>query len=120
MTRRQFFSTDDIRDHAMCKGSNWFSPGAKASFRSCWSAYAYDGPGGVFFVSSERFTSREYTGKRLYSVRQYHPESGSISTVGQFQEFTNGKTAQRRARYYSQHGTPAKISQESEVTNGNP
>lgn len=106
---RQFWSTDDIRNHAMRKGSNWFTAGAMRFFRSRVSAYAYEGPHGVYFVSSERFTSLEYFGTRLYSVRRYHPESGSISTVGQFQAYTSAKVAQNRARYYAKHGIPADL-----------
>ena len=68
-------------------------------FRSRVAELAYQGPGGTYFVSSERFVaSNGYTPGRAYSVRRFDPDTGSVDTVGAFQAYAHRSTADRRAR----------------------
>jgi hypothetical protein len=96
MTQRQFYSTDDIKRHAEHKGSHWFSPGAVYFFKSRICGEAYEGPGGIYFVSSERFDGRC---QRRYTIRQYNPQTGAVSTYGEFQGFTNARAAKKEAAW---------------------
>ncbi len=70
----------------------WFSEYTMRFFDSRVDKTIYHGPGGVYFVSSEQFHSLS-TGKsekRMYSVRQFHPETDEnrafISTASRFNE----------------------------------
>jgi hypothetical protein len=54
-------------------------------FKSRLLSTVYQGPGGVYFVTSEKFTGfHSEDGPRLYTVRQYDPEADDIRTVGPF------------------------------------
>jgi len=85
---------------------HWFSSGAKQFFACRLASFGYkitDEQGTrVYFVSSERFLDplkRDgYSGGRLYSVRVLDWETGDIDTVGEFQQYTTGKAADRAAR----------------------
>jgi hypothetical protein len=81
-------------------GFHWFEPATLRAFRSRILASVYHGGGGVFFVSSEQLDS--WTGveaPRRYTVRQFHPETGNISKVGEFNALTRARaiTAAKRA-----------------------
>ncbi len=69
-------------------------------FHSRVGEYGYQGPGGVYFVSSERF-SRDYP--RLYTVRRQDPD-GSIETVGEFQSYKSRSGAHAAAKRYAEGG----------------
>jgi hypothetical protein len=74
-------------------GHHWFDKDTKRFFSSRTGAYAYRGPGGTFFVSSEQGPS----GPRAYTVRQAL-ENGAIETIGAFQGYRSRSGADRRAR----------------------
>jgi hypothetical protein len=62
----------DIIQATRANGSHFFDPGAMRFFRSRVSEKVYSGPGGVFFVTSERFeASNGWKAPRGYSVRQF-------------------------------------------------
>lgn len=68
-------------------GRYWFEPGTLRFFDSHVGQTVYQGAGGVYFVSSERFHgSRGYSAPRRYTVRQFDPETGAVDTVGPFNE----------------------------------
>jgi hypothetical protein len=68
-------------------GYHWFEPGTLRFFASRVGDTVYQGPGGVYFVSSEQFkmTGRP-DGPRRYTVRRFLPETGAVVTVGPFCE----------------------------------
>ena len=93
---------------------HWFSAGAMRSFKSRLAGIGYgNGTGGVFFVSSERFSDRT---PRLYTVR-YQDSSGDIDTVNTdgtigtcpaeyagFQAYRTSASADRAARKWAAAG----------------
>mgnify|MGYP003526637488 CR=1 FL=1 len=80
---------------------HWFSRDTMRFFLSRVGEYGYQGPGGVYFVSSERF-SRDGS-PRLYTVRRQDPD-GSIETVGEFQGYKSRSGAHAAAKRYAKGG----------------
>ena len=73
-------SMADIRRANKAAGRFWFSPDTLRFFKSRIGDTVYEGPGGVFFVSSEKPPH----GPRAHTVRQFDPETKSVATVGPF------------------------------------
>lgn len=91
---------DEIRNANRNAGSHWFDPDTLRFFSSRISDSVYEGPGGIFFVTSEQ---RKGWGSipdapRLYSVRRFEPKTGGISTHGEFQEYRTSRAAHAAAR----------------------
>ena len=63
---------------------HWFDRDTLRFFRSRISEEVYQGPGGVFFVSSEQFTSGNYSEPRRYTVRRFVETDGSIDSATEF------------------------------------
>jgi len=92
------YSQFPTRDIARAHTGHWFSPATKRFFRSRVSDWAHTGPGGVFFVSSEKPPH----GPRHYSVRHYQdPSPGGIKTAGKFGAHATSAEAQRWAAKYA-------------------
>ena len=68
-------------------------------FKSRVGDTVFQGIGGVFFVTSERF---DYDSPRKYIVREFIPETGNIDTIGDFNELSYAQ-ARSRARDYSEN-----------------
>lgn len=96
---------------------HWFSPETMRHFQSRTSQTAYVGPGGTFFVSSERqrgetcirswslisWCDRKKwvpSHQRYYTVREQAAD-GSIKTVGEFQGFSDRRAAHSVAKAYA-------------------
>lgn len=62
---------------------HWFDRDTLRFFRSKILRTVYQGPGGVYFVSSEQFDDAS---PRRYTVRQFDPADGSVTTFGEFNE----------------------------------
>lgn len=75
-------------------GGHFFSAGALRFFRSRISEKVHQGPGGIYFVTSEQF---DECSPRLYTVRHFQPISCGIDTVGQFQQHATGRPAHAEA-----------------------
>jgi len=71
----------DVKRKNKEAGLFWFSPTSMRFFKSRVESELI---GGKFFVSSEQF---DEDAPRLYSVREYHPKTHGIDTVGKFQAF---------------------------------
>lgn len=98
MSTTTYYSMSDIRRANKDAGQHWFEPDTLRFFASRVSETVYQGPGGIYFVSSEQFRgSGGYRAERLYSVRQFIPETGSVETVGEFNKLTKS-VAHRRAK----------------------
>lgn len=74
-------------------GGHWFDASAKRFFRSRVLSEVYQGPAGVFFVSSEKGPS----GVRAFTVREFDPRTADVKTFGPFNEMSRSR-AQRIAR----------------------
>lgn len=74
-------------------GGHWFDQGATTFFKSRVSDIIYQGPGGIYFVSSEKDTS-----VRFYTVRKFDPNTGMISTHGKFQQYATRSIAHSAAK----------------------
>lgn len=88
MSKPEFDTVEDIRCHHRGK---WFHPSNMRFFRSRLLPTVYQGPGGVYFVSSEQFVGSETTHERRYTVRQYDVDNDDIKTVHGFNEHTKAK-----------------------------
>jgi hypothetical protein len=63
-------------------GHYFFSEDTMRFFRSRVLDEVYEGPGGVFFVTSEQFEdSAGHLWPRKYKVRQFNPENGHVWSV---------------------------------------
>lgn len=69
-------------------GQSFFSEGARRFFESKTCPEVYQGHGGVYFITSERFMASDFIDERRYTVRAFNPETGHVSTVGPFNELT--------------------------------
>ncbi|MFH1635796.1 MAG: hypothetical protein ABIG63_17530 [Chloroflexota bacterium] len=77
----------DIKAANYDTGGHFFDKGTMRFFRSRVDQEVHQGPGGVFFVTSEQFVpSGGRPMPRKYSVRRFNPESGDIVTAGEFNE----------------------------------
>lgn len=89
------YDINDIQFEMQAAGSNWWDKGTMRMFGSRVSDQVYQGPGGIYFVTSEKNFSGD---KRFYSVRQYRPSSKSIDTVGDFNSLTRATAHKIAAR----------------------
>ena len=85
-------SMDQIKARNAEVGHHFFEAGALRFFRSRIGKTVYQGPGGIYFVTSEQFVgSNGYTAPRRYSVRRFDPSTGAVDSAGPFNEL--GKSA---------------------------
>jgi hypothetical protein len=88
-----------IRETNKRAGGSWFSRGNMRAFGTRLPRRVFEGPGGVFFVTSELPPH----GPRMYTVRQFHPDGGSVDTPGQgYCRYPNARMANARARTLAQ------------------
>lgn len=90
-----YYSIDDIKRINKDKGFYFFSPDTMRFFNSRVGDSVYQGIGGIFFVTSEKY---DYKSDRKYTVREFEPESGNITTVDDFNEYTRYQ-AHSRAKW---------------------
>jgi hypothetical protein len=83
----KLWTINDIKDHMRAAGSHWFDPGTMRFFKGRVLDEVYQGPGGIFFVSSEKGPSEV----RKYTVRRFTPEPADIGTEGEFNEMTKAQ-----------------------------
>jgi hypothetical protein len=90
----------EIRQANAAAGFHFFSTVAMKFFRSRVDRQVYEGPGGVFFVTSEQLEFRDYSAPRLYTVHQFSPD-GSIDRASEFQQYGSLKQARAAARGFA-------------------
>lgn len=73
------------KDH----GWHFFDPDTMRFFRSRVGNEVFQGPGGVYFVTSEQFVDpwSRIKDRRKYSVSKLNTRNCSVDRVGEFQEF---------------------------------
>ena len=69
---------DDIKTANKVRHHHFFDPETIRFFNSRTLPEVYSGPGGVFFVTSEKMSDDS---PRLYTVRHFYPDTGSITTA---------------------------------------
>jgi len=87
------WTVNRIKDAVRAAGSHWFDPDTMKFFGTRVLSEVYQGPGGIYFVTSDHTFDRQ----RRYTVRSFNPESADIGTVGELASMTKGK-AQRLAK----------------------
>ena len=117
----EYLSINDIERacETASPSNHFFEPQAKRFFRSRIGSNVYQGPGGIYFVTSEQFIgSNGYRAERMFTVRQFRQwreireKDGrevscvSIDTVGQFNSLTRGQ-AIAAAKRCSERGPEA-------------
>ena len=76
------WTIDEMARKNAAAGGYWFTPGTTAFFKTQYHVVA-QGPGGVFFVTSEQ----PPRGPRRWSLRQWDPQTCTVSTVGEFMRY---------------------------------
>lgn len=95
----KLWTIEDIKAANERAGFFFFEPATLRFFRSRVHSDVYQGPGGVYFVTSEQFrASNGYTAPRLFTVRRFDPETGSADTEGEFQAYGTRGKAHRAAQ----------------------
>jgi hypothetical protein len=87
-------------------GYHFFEKSTMRFFRSRVLETVYEGPGGIYFVTSEQFVpSSGPPEPRGYTVRRFNPETGDITKAGEFNKLSQYR-AQKRAQEYAEKGVP--------------
>ena len=86
---------DTVEDIKRYHRGHWFSSGAMRFFRSRVGENVYQGPGGIFFVSSEQFDDST---PRRYTVRRYDPTADNIGTIGEFNKLSRASAIREAKR----------------------
>jgi hypothetical protein len=76
-------------------GRHFFDKATLKAFDSRIHSQVYQGPGGVYFVTSERFHGTTKTGPRRYNVRRFWPNTGGITSAER--NFTTRRAAHKAA-----------------------
>ena len=92
-------STQELARINKEKGQYFFSPSSMKFFGSRVSDDATMINGKAYFVSSEQYSDGSRKSPRRYTVRVMDMESGSVDTVGEFQEYSTRSDAYARLKY---------------------
>ena len=94
------WSIEAIKDANRRAGKHWFEPGTMRFFASRVGSTVYQGPGGVYFVSSERFIpSRGDPTPRRYTLRRFDPATGGVETASPFNRWSRGRAIHMAKAY---------------------
>lgn len=92
------YDINDIQFEMQAAGSHWWDRDTMRHFSCRVSDQVYQGPGGIYFVTSERTFSGT---KRYFTVRQYDHVRKSIDTIGDFNSLSRA-TAHKIAQQMAQ------------------
>jgi hypothetical protein len=87
---------NDIKRANESAGQEFFSPGAMKFFASRVCPTVHQGPGGIYFVTSEQYKG-SVTLPRKYTVRKFDPDTGRVSSASALQAYSDRKAAQNAA-----------------------
>jgi hypothetical protein len=96
-----FWTIKRIKEANASAAKYFFAPDTMRFFDSHVLHTVYEGNGGIFFVTSERCTIRNFSSPRKYTVREFDPLSGNVFTYGPFNEYDR-RTAHKVAKLASQ------------------
>ncbi|NML65919.1 hypothetical protein HHL22_11950 [Hymenobacter sp. RP-2-7] len=88
------YTLSDIQTANRAAGRYFFSPDTMRYFRSRASERVHQGPGGIYFVTSEQY---DRASPRLFTVRRFLPGAADIDTVGSFQAHATAHRAHAEA-----------------------
>ena len=74
----EYRDLSDIKERNWQMGFHFFDADTLRFFRSRISDTVYQGPGGIFIVTSEQFTLGEYSEPRKYTPRKFDWTTGSF------------------------------------------
>ncbi len=74
-----YWTINEIKQWNEWGGQYFFEPATIRFFRSRVLSQVMQGPGGIYFVTSEKRCFDDYT--RVFTVRKFNPTDGSIDTV---------------------------------------
>ena len=90
---------ESIKRANKAAGHFFFEPASMRFFASRVGSFVVEGPGGVYFVTSEQFRPSHGTpAPRRYSVRKFEPETGHVNEGSEFQAFASLSGAKRAAQ----------------------
>lgn len=89
---------EEIKQANSRAGFHFFDTSTLRFFRSRVGEKCYEGPGGIYFVTSEQWVHFDGSKEpRRYTVRRFHLD-GKIDTVGEFNKLTKFKANWEAAR----------------------
>lgn len=97
------FSIATIKGLNKAAGGHWFEAGAMRFFGTKVLPTVYDGPGGVFFVASNKMPDSDMP--RFWYVAQFNPETAGVSSLDTMQAMDHVQTkaqAVAKAKLYAQ------------------
>jgi hypothetical protein len=86
---------NEIRTANDAADGHFFDADTIRFFNSVVYKNVYEGPGGIYFVTSERYN---HSHPRFYTVRTFNPETGDIHTAGEFQDHATLAAANSAAK----------------------
>ena len=89
----EYKDISEIKERNRQMGFHFFEAGALRFFRSRVSDTVYQGPGGIFIVTSERCTLGETKEARKYTPRKFDWETGSFQHFAGEPEFNTCSSA---------------------------
>lgn len=92
----------EIKSANEAAGRFFFSSDTMKFFRSRVLSSVFEGKGGIFFLTSERFVGSTVIKPRYYTIRKFNPMNAEISTFGVFNELPLSR-ALRLARIASEY-----------------
>lgn len=88
----------EIKQANAAAGFHFFDRTTMRFFHSRVEGRTYEGPGGIYFITSEQFHGSISSEPRKYTVRRFYPKTGDIDTVGKFNEIVTRLDARLDAR----------------------
>lgn len=104
----EYLTIDDIKRISSQTGHHYFNTGTMRIFKSRVLDEVYQGKGGIYFVTSEKFVPTwGPPDTRKYTVRTFDRTNGSVGTLGQFNKLSKER-AKRIARIAAEYPEAAK------------
>lgn len=75
-------------------GKRYFNPSTMRFFDSKVERTVYEGPGGVYFLTSEQYHGSGGDAPRRWTVRVFDPPTGEIDTFGPFNVLRKSQAVQ--------------------------
>jgi len=87
----KIWDIDDIKMADRAAGRYFFEQSSMRFFRSRIGNTVYQGPGGIYFITSEQFVGSQETAPRKFTVRRFIPDPVDIRTVSDFNNLTRSQ-----------------------------
>jgi hypothetical protein len=101
---RSTMTINDIREAMFAAGHSYWTQANMRSFNSRIESPVYNGPGGIFYVTSEGDSEHRYI-----NIRKFDPLTNEIETVGEFNAQQNIAKAKLLARKLAAGSGPDKF-----------